>query len=181
MKKAIEKLERHIEGLEEIEKSYHRSIESLNDDMQMYESVINEKRQDIKELKKALAVTEKEPNSAHQYLLDVLERLRRGKESTEECLIMAREENMQIQKDLKKVVEQIEVFKATVSELTRASEGPRVDTGNVRISGGWLHDDESDCSDVNLQCGGTVIKVSKRVAEQITKRITEQCVDATTK
>lgn len=127
MEKVIGKLEQHIKGLKNITGGYRREIEELNGNAQEYENTIEGKRQYVKELKKALAVTEKKSDSSHQYLLDELERSRRIKERQEEYLIKVRKEVEEIEKSLQEVVEQIKDAENTISELKGAMPDPTED------------------------------------------------------
>lgn len=135
MEKVIGKLEQHIKGLENITKGYRREIEELNGNAQDYESTIEGKRQYVKELKKALAVTEKKSDSSHQYLLDELERSRRIKERQEEYLIGVRKEIEEIEKSLQEVVEQIKDAENTINELKGATPDPAADVQNNTFGG----------------------------------------------
>ena len=165
MEKVIEKLEKHIEGLKNITGGYHREIEELNGNAQEYESTIEEKRQYIKELKKALAVTEKKSDSSHQYLLDELERSRRIKERQEEYLIGVRKEIEEIEKSLQEVVEQIKDVENTINELK--GKAPKTIPSKVweetACCGGWVKPLEIDGALGEQPIHGMNIKIDAQV------------------
>lgn len=157
MEKVIGKLEKHIKGLKNITEGYRREIEESNGNVQEYESTIEEKRQYIKELKKALAVTEKKSDSSHQYLLDELERSRRIKERQEEYLIKVRKEVEEIEKSLQEVVEQIKDAENTINELKGATPDPAADVQNntfgAVVMGGLVRESNRELPEMYVKGG----------------------------